>query len=110
MQTGSGDIRTRDLGKGLRAQTGSGNIRAESVAAPFTGQTGSGDIEADLTGSGDVDVHTGSGTIRVRGIKGGMQGEDRQRQYRSGRQRDRPVAAAHRLRKRSPGCRQRKRL
>jgi DUF4097 and DUF4098 domain-containing protein YvlB len=72
VQTGSGDIRTRDLGKGLRAQTGSGNIRAESVAAPFTGQTGSGDIEADLTGSGDVDVHTGSGTIRVRGIKGGI--------------------------------------
>ena len=42
------------------------------MAAPFTAQTGSGDIEADLTGSGDVDVHTGSGTIRVRGIKGGV--------------------------------------
>lgn len=75
-QTGSGDIRIRDIGSGQQqVHTGSGNIRAENVGAPFYAQTGSGDIEATLTGSGDVDAHTGSGTIRIQGIKGGMRGQ-----------------------------------
>jgi len=75
-QTGSGDIRLRDIGGGQQqVHTGSGNIRAENVGAPFRAQTGSGDIEATLTGSGDVDAHTGSGTISIRGIKGGMTGQ-----------------------------------
>jgi DUF4097 and DUF4098 domain-containing protein YvlB len=79
-QTGSGDIRLRDLGGRQHAHTGSGNIRAENVSAPFDAQTGSGDIEAGLTGSGDVDVHTGSGTIRVKALKVGAR-PDRQRRY-----------------------------
>ena len=75
-QTGSGDIRLRDIAGGQQqVHTGSGNIRAENVGSPFNAQTGSGDIEATLTGSGDVDAHTGSGTIRIRGIKGGMKGQ-----------------------------------
>jgi len=75
-QTGSGDIRLRDIDGGQQqVHTGSGNIRAENVGAPFHGQTGSGDIEATLTGSGDVDAHTGSGTIHISGIKGGMKGQ-----------------------------------
>jgi DUF4097 and DUF4098 domain-containing protein YvlB len=72
LQTGSGDIRARDLGHGLQAHTGSGNIRVESVAAPFQAESGSGDIEASLTGSGDVDTHTGSGHIELRGVKGSL--------------------------------------
>jgi len=74
-ETGSGDIRMRDLGSRVKAHTGSGNIRGESISAPFVGQTGSGDIEVDLVGSGDIDVHTGSGSIRVRGIKGGLRAQ-----------------------------------
>jgi Putative adhesin len=70
-QTGSGEIRVRDIGRS-RVQTGSGGIRAENAAAPFYAHTGSGDIEADLTGSGDVDVQTGSGGIHLRGVKGGL--------------------------------------
>ncbi len=69
-QTGSGEIRVRDVGGRSHVQTGSGSIRAENVAAPFYAHTGSGDIEAELTGSGDVDVQTGSGGAHVRGVKG----------------------------------------
>jgi len=72
LHTGSGDIRVQDLGPQSHVDTGSGNIHAESVAGPFSAGTGSGDIQADLTGSGDVDVHTGSGNIRLRGVKGGV--------------------------------------
>lgn len=60
-QTGSGDIRLRDLGGRVHVQTGSGGIRAQDVAAPFYGHTGSGDIDGELTGSGDVDIQSGSG-------------------------------------------------
>jgi DUF4097 and DUF4098 domain-containing protein YvlB len=34
--------------------------------------TGSGSIQADLTGGGDVEVHTGSGGVDVRGVNGGL--------------------------------------
>ena len=39
------------------------------------GGAGSGDIEVEETGSGDVELHTGSGNIHVRGIQGGFHGE-----------------------------------
>jgi hypothetical protein len=35
-------------------------------------RTQSGDVQADLTGSGDVDVQTGSSAIRLRGVHGGL--------------------------------------
>ena len=41
-------------------------------AAPFYGHTGSGDIDAELNGSGDVDIQTGSGGVQLRGVKGGL--------------------------------------
>ena len=70
-QTGSGDIRLRDLGK-VHVHTGSGGIRAQNVAAPFYAHTGSGDVEAELTGAGDVDVQTGSGSVQLNGVKGAL--------------------------------------
>ena len=39
------------------------------------GGTGSGDVEIEETGSGDIDLHTGSGNITARGIQGGFHGE-----------------------------------
>ena len=39
------------------------------------GGAGSGDIEVEETGSGDIDLHTGSGNITVRGIQGAFRAE-----------------------------------
>ena len=64
--TGSGD-QTIDGTKGnADIQTGSGNIVAHGVHGGFRGETGSGDITAEGTQTSDWDIHTGSGTVRVR--------------------------------------------
>jgi DUF4097 and DUF4098 domain-containing protein YvlB len=39
------------------------------------GGTGSGDIEVQETGSGDIDLRTGSGNITARGIQGAFRAE-----------------------------------
>ena len=59
----------------IRFQTGSGNVRAREIAGPVRGGAGSGDIEVEETGAGDIDLHTGSGNITVRGIQGAFHGE-----------------------------------
>jgi len=69
---GSGDVNLRDLGPQSSARTGSGTIKGQDIALPFTAHTGSGGIQADLTGSGDADVESGSGGVRLRGVKGGL--------------------------------------
>ena len=104
-QTGSGEIRVRDVGGRSHVQTGSGGIRAENVAAPFYAHTGSGDIEAELTGSGDVDVETGSGGVHVRGVKGGLTRPQRERRSHRRRQCWWSLELAHRLRIHSSGSR-----
>jgi len=50
-------------------------VRAREVSGPIRGGAGSGDIEVEETGPGDVDLHTGSGNINVRGIQGGFHAE-----------------------------------
>jgi DUF4097 and DUF4098 domain-containing protein YvlB len=39
------------------------------------GGTGSGDVEIEEAGSGDIDLHTGSGNINARGVQGAFHGE-----------------------------------
>jgi DUF4097 and DUF4098 domain-containing protein YvlB len=72
VSAGSGDVSLRDLGPQSNARTGSGTIKGQDLALPFTAHTGSGGIEADLTGNGDADVESGSGDVRLRGVKGGL--------------------------------------
>jgi DUF4097 and DUF4098 domain-containing protein YvlB len=59
----------------MRFQTGSGNIKAREVSGPAKVKAGSGDIEIDETGAGDVEIRTGSGNITVNGINGGFHAE-----------------------------------
>lgn len=86
--TGSGSLRLGPMLGGLKARSGSGEIEVSSVGGPTTVSTGSGDVwfgavqdnvtaktgSGDLTiadaASGDIDLTTGSGEIRV-GVRSG---------------------------------------
>src|SRR5208283_6105806 len=61
VQTGSGNIKLSQVTGKIRLQTGSGDVRAREVAGPVRGSTGSGNIEMEETGSGDINLQTGSG-------------------------------------------------
>lgn len=85
---GSGALRLGPMLGGLKARSGSGEIEVSSVGGPTTVSTGSGDVwfgavqdnvtaktgSGDLTiadaASGDIDLTTGSGEIRV-GVRSG---------------------------------------
>jgi DUF4097 and DUF4098 domain-containing protein YvlB len=56
-------------------QTGSGNVRAREISGSVRGGAGSGDIEIEETGKGDIDLHTGSGNITARGIQGAFRAD-----------------------------------
>ncbi len=47
-------------------------MRAHGVQGPADLHTGSGDVELQELGSGDVKAATGSGSIRVSGLAGGL--------------------------------------
>lgn len=92
VDTGSGVVRLGPMAAGLRAKTGSGDMEITSVGGVSTLVTGSGDlwlgaVSSDVlarTGSGDVtianasagqlELHTGSGAIRV-GVRAGSPAE-----------------------------------
>lgn len=85
---GSGSLRLGPMLGGLKARSGSGEIEVSSVGGPTTVSTGSGDVwfgavqdnvtaktgSGDLTiadaASGNIDLTTGSGEIRV-GVRSG---------------------------------------
>jgi DUF4097 and DUF4098 domain-containing protein YvlB len=85
---GSGSLRLGPMLGGLKARSGSGEIEVSSVGGPTTVSTGSGDVwfgavqdsvtaktgSGDLTiadaATGDIDLTTGSGEIRV-GVRAG---------------------------------------
>src|SRR3990172_4096985 len=69
-RAGSGSIRIDGVGGSLEAKTGSGSIDARAVQWAITASAGSGRIELEQTGEGDVAVHTGSGGVRVGGVRG----------------------------------------
>jgi DUF4097 and DUF4098 domain-containing protein YvlB len=50
-------------------------VRAREISGPVRGGAGSGNIEVEETGSGDVDLHTGSGNVSVRGMQGSLRAE-----------------------------------
>ncbi|HEX4223761.1 MAG TPA: DUF4097 family beta strand repeat-containing protein [Pseudonocardiaceae bacterium] len=122
---GSGALRLGPMLGGLKARSGSGEIEVSSVGGPATVSTGSGDVwfgavqdnvsaktgTGDLTiadaASGDIDLTTGSGEIRV-GVRAGTTAMidlvSRSGQARSEldvRERPRPDAPKIRLRART---------
>jgi hypothetical protein len=92
VDTGSGVVRLGPMAAGVRAKTGSGDVEVTSVGGVSTIVTGSGDVwvgavSSDVlarTGSGNVtianamagqlELHTGSGEIRV-GVQAGSPAE-----------------------------------
>jgi hypothetical protein len=92
VDTGSGVVRLGPMAAGVRAKTGSGDVEVTSVGGVSTVVTGSGDVwlgavSSDVlarTGSGNVtianasagqlELHTGSGAIRV-GVRAGSPAE-----------------------------------
>jgi hypothetical protein len=92
IDTGSGVVRLGPMAAGVRAKTGSGDVEVSSVGGVSTVVTGSGDVwlgavTSDVlarTGSGNVtianaasgqlELHTGSGEIRV-GVRAGSPAE-----------------------------------
>jgi putative adhesin len=92
VDTGSGVVRLGPMAAGVRAKTGSGDVEVTSIGGVSTVVTGSGDVwlgavSADVlarTGSGNVtianasegqvELHTGSGAIRV-GVRAGSPAE-----------------------------------
>ncbi len=69
LESGSGDVRLHEVAGPIRLHTGSGDVKG-NIGGAFRAETGSGDIRVEAGGAGDVDVHTGSGNIEIRGVNG----------------------------------------
>lgn len=67
--TGSGAIDAAGLKGALLVTTKSGSFTGSDLGASLRVRTQSGSIDATLTGSGDVDVETGSSSIRLHGVR-----------------------------------------
>lgn len=92
VETGSGIVRLGPMAAGVRAKTGSGEVEVTAVGGASTVITGSGDVWLGTVGddllartgsgavtiasatAGQLELHTGSGAIRV-GIKQGTTAE-----------------------------------
>src|SRR6202521_1480017 len=72
IRSGSGDLKVNSVKGMLDAQTGSGSIRGFGIAGQVVASTGSGDVEIEQVASGNARVGTGSGSVKLRGIKGGL--------------------------------------
>ncbi len=73
VDTGSGAVRGTDLRfDTANVDTGSGDIELDGLAGPSLElETGSGDVSLRLAANPDrLDVSTGSGSVRVRGLEG----------------------------------------
>jgi DUF4097 and DUF4098 domain-containing protein YvlB len=69
--TGSGAVRADDISGALSVSTSSSAIRGSHLHA-LRARTQSGEITASLSGTGDVDVETGSSAITLQGVRGGL--------------------------------------
>lgn len=74
LESGSGDLQLRDVAGLVHLQTGSGDVKGD-VSGALRAQTGSGDIRLEDKGPGDVEVHTGSGNLELRGVNGSLRAE-----------------------------------
>jgi hypothetical protein len=67
---GSGAVVVEGVAGVLTVKTSSGSFNASGVGSSLRVRTQSGAVDAALTGTGDVDVETGSSAIRLRGLRG----------------------------------------
>jgi DUF4097 and DUF4098 domain-containing protein YvlB len=74
LESGSGDLRLQDVTGSVHLHTGSGDVKGD-VSGALRAETGSGDMRLEQKGSGDVDVHTGSGNLELRGVNGALRAE-----------------------------------
>ncbi|HEY4458104.1 MAG TPA: DUF4097 family beta strand repeat-containing protein [Pseudonocardiaceae bacterium] len=69
-RSGSGEIEVSSVGGAATVSTGSGDVWFGAVQDNVTAKTGSGDLTIADAATGDVDLTTGSGEIRV-GVRAG---------------------------------------
>jgi hypothetical protein len=71
VSTGSGAIAVDAIAGALVVETASGAFAGARLGSSLRVHTQSGSVDAAFTGGGDVDVETGSSTVRLRGVRGG---------------------------------------
>lgn len=67
-QSGDGSITIEDVQHAVIAKTGDGSISIASAAGPVRASSGDGDVEVHLAKAvnpGDIDLHTGDGSVTV---------------------------------------------
>ncbi|TCO56720.1 DUF4097 family beta strand repeat-containing protein [Actinocrispum wychmicini] len=73
-RSGSGDVEVSSVGGTTALVTGSGDVWLGAVAADVMARTGTGDLTVADAACGKIDLHTGSGEIRV-GVRQGATAE-----------------------------------
>jgi len=73
-RSGSGDVEVSSVGGSTALVTGSGDVWLGAVAGDVMARTGTGDLTVADAASGKIDLHTGSGEIRV-GVRQGTTAE-----------------------------------
>jgi Putative adhesin len=73
-RSGSGDVEVSSVGGSSALVTGSGDVWLGAVAADVMARTGTGDLTIADAAAGKIDLHTGSGEIRI-GVRQGTQAE-----------------------------------
>ncbi|NMO89919.1 DUF4097 family beta strand repeat-containing protein [Actinomycetospora sp. TBRC 11914] len=68
---GAGDVTLDDVAAPVEVVTGSGSVTADRVAADLTVRCGSGNVTVRDATSGDLDLTTGAGAVRV-GVHAGV--------------------------------------
>lgn len=74
VRTGSGDVTIDSTAAAVLVTSGSGNVRLGTVSAGAHVRTGSGDLTVTEARSGELDLLSGSGELRV-GIAAGVRAE-----------------------------------
>lgn len=70
VRTGTGDVRLGNVAAATSVVSGSGAIRVDSADGEFQARTGGGDISVSDVGAGDVNIKSGTGSVRVALRKG----------------------------------------
>ena len=70
--TGSGAVKIDGVAGALKVTTSSSGITGRALGNNVRIRTQSGEVVAELTGTGDADVETGSSAIRVTGARGAV--------------------------------------
>jgi hypothetical protein len=73
-RTGTGDVEVSSIGGATTLFTGSGDVWLGAVSGDVMARTGSGDVTVADAASGQIELQTGSGTIRI-GIRPGAPAE-----------------------------------